>query len=150
VLAEIVHHFPWLRRVFADVGYAGNKLADALRRISKWTIGIIKRSDKAKGFEVLPRRWVVERTRLAQPKSAPRQGLRADHRIRRSLAIPRLNPDDNSPDRKGLKIRRIISNQALINKAKNENRNGIVMCNCKTEATGLVNDARSLQALQTG
>jgi putative transposase len=62
VLAEIVHHFPWLRRVFADVGYAGNKLKDALRRISKWTIDIIKRSDKAKGFEVLPRRWVVERT----------------------------------------------------------------------------------------
>lgn len=62
VLAEIVHRFPWLRHVFADGGYAGNKLKDALRRISKWTIDIIKRSDKAKGFEVLPRRWVVERT----------------------------------------------------------------------------------------
>ena len=36
----------------------------ALRRIgnSKWTIEIVKRSDKAKGFVVLPRRWVVERT----------------------------------------------------------------------------------------
>lgn len=62
VLAEIVQRFPWLRHVFADGGYAGNKLKDALRRISKWTIDIIKRSDKAKGFEVLPRRWVVERT----------------------------------------------------------------------------------------
>ena len=41
---------------------AGNKLKDALRRIGKWTIKIIKRSDTAKGFEVLPRRWVVERT----------------------------------------------------------------------------------------
>ncbi len=41
---------------------AGDKLKDALRRISKWTIEIIKRSDTAKGFEVLPRRWVVERT----------------------------------------------------------------------------------------
>jgi len=29
---------------------------------SKWTIAIIKRSDTANGFEVLPRRWVVERT----------------------------------------------------------------------------------------
>lgn len=37
----------------------------------------------------------------------------------------------------------------LINKQDNEHRNGIVMCNCKTEAAGLVNDARSLQALQT-
>ena len=34
----------------------------ALRKIGKWTVEIIKRSDHAKGFEVLPRRWVVERT----------------------------------------------------------------------------------------
>jgi putative transposase len=62
VLAEIVGRFPWLRHVFADGGYAGTKLKDALRRIGKWTIAIVKRSDTAKGFEVLPRRWVVERT----------------------------------------------------------------------------------------
>ncbi len=62
MLAEIVGRFPWLRHVFADGGYAGNKLKDAPRRIGKWTIKIIKRSDAAKGFEVLPRRWVVERT----------------------------------------------------------------------------------------
>ena len=62
MLAEIVGRFPWLRHVFADGGYAGNKLKDALRRIGKWAIKIIKRSDAAKGFEVLPRRWVVERT----------------------------------------------------------------------------------------
>ena len=64
VLAEIIRRFPWLRHVFADGGYAGDKLREALRKIgkSKWTIEIIKRSDAAKGFEVLPRRWVVERT----------------------------------------------------------------------------------------
>jgi len=62
VLGEIVRRFPWLRHVFADGGYAGNKLREALRRIGKWTVEIIKRSDTAKGFEVLPRRWVVERT----------------------------------------------------------------------------------------
>ncbi len=62
VLAEILHRFPWLRHIFADGGYAGDKLKDALRRIGKWTIAIIKRSDAASGFEVLPRRWVVERT----------------------------------------------------------------------------------------
>jgi putative transposase len=33
-----------------------------LRQIGKWTIEIVKRSDAAKGFIVLPRRWVVERT----------------------------------------------------------------------------------------
>ena len=31
-------------------------------RIGRWTLEIVKRSDVAKGFEVLPRRWVVERT----------------------------------------------------------------------------------------
>lgn len=35
---------------------------DALRSCGKWTIETIKRPDAAKGFEVLPRRWVVERT----------------------------------------------------------------------------------------
>jgi transposase len=59
VLAEIVRRFRWLRHVFADDGYAGDKLRDAVRRIGKWTVEIVKRSDTAKGFEVLPRRWVV-------------------------------------------------------------------------------------------
>lgn len=62
VLTAIVQRFPWLRHVFADGGYAGDKLKDALRPISEWTIEIVKRSDIAKGFKVLPRRWVVERT----------------------------------------------------------------------------------------
>lgn len=62
VLAEIIHRHPWLRHVFADGGYAGDKLRQALRKIRKWTVEIIKRSDHAKGFEVLSRRWVVERT----------------------------------------------------------------------------------------
>jgi hypothetical protein len=53
---------PWLRPIFADGGYAGDKLRKALKRIGEWTVEIIKRSDTAQGFEVLPRRWVVERT----------------------------------------------------------------------------------------
>ena len=53
---------PWLRHIFADGGYAGDKLRQALARLGRWTVEIIKRSDAAKGFEVLPRRWVVERT----------------------------------------------------------------------------------------
>ena len=62
VLASIRSLYPWLRHIFADGGYAGEKLRKALRRIGAWTIEIIKRSDTAHGFEVLPRRWVVERT----------------------------------------------------------------------------------------
>ncbi len=47
---------------FADGGYAGPKLNGALQKIGDWTMEIVKRSDCAKGFEILPRRWVVERT----------------------------------------------------------------------------------------
>src|SRR6202049_2942556 len=42
--------------------YAGDKLLDALKNLGDWTIEIVKRSDVAKGFVLLPRRWVVERT----------------------------------------------------------------------------------------
>ncbi len=62
VLSAIRCRWPWLRHVFADGGYAGKKLRKALRTIGDWRIEIIRRSDKADGFEVLPRRWVVERT----------------------------------------------------------------------------------------
>lgn len=62
VLAKARFRFPWLRHVFADGGYAGGKLRTALRRKGDWTIDIIRRSDRAKGFRILPRRWVVERT----------------------------------------------------------------------------------------
>lgn len=54
--------FPWLRHIFADSGYAGDKLREAMRGHGDWTVEIIKRSDAAKGFVVLPRRRVVERT----------------------------------------------------------------------------------------
>jgi transposase len=62
VLKAIRWRFPWLRHVFADGGYAGAKLRDAMAFHGSWTIEIIKRSDIVKGFEILPRRWIVERT----------------------------------------------------------------------------------------
>ena len=56
------NRYSWLRHVFADGGYAGQKLIEALKGNDNWTIQIIKRSDKANGFVLLPRRWVIERT----------------------------------------------------------------------------------------
>jgi len=62
VIASIRRLYPWLRHLFADGGYAGDKLRAAAAELGRWTIEIIKRSDPVMGFEVLPRRWVVERT----------------------------------------------------------------------------------------
>jgi transposase len=62
VLTSIRALYPWLRHVFADGGYACDKLRGAIATRGHWTIEIIKRSDVAKGFKVLKCRWVVERT----------------------------------------------------------------------------------------
>jgi transposase len=63
LVVQAVHDlFPWLRHLFADSAYAGGKLRQALAKFGRWTIEIVKRDAAATGFEVLPRRWVVERT----------------------------------------------------------------------------------------
>lgn len=61
LLATTCSAFPWLRHVFADAAYAGGKLEQALAKLGTWTFEIVRRTD-AKGFQPLPRRWVVERT----------------------------------------------------------------------------------------
>lgn len=53
--------YPRLKRIWADGGYAG-KLIDWTKRVGRWTLEIVKRSDKVAGFAVLPKRWIVERT----------------------------------------------------------------------------------------
>src|SRR5712675_148769 len=61
LIVEAIHDlFPWLRHLFADSAYSGDKLAKALTQFGRWTVEIVKRD--APGFVVLPRRWVVERT----------------------------------------------------------------------------------------
>jgi len=62
VLGAVRRRFPSLKHVFADGGYAGDKLREALLPLGKFTLEIIRRCDTALGFVVLPRRWVVERT----------------------------------------------------------------------------------------
>ena len=54
VLASIGSLYPWLLHVFADGGYGGDKLRDAMVPLGPWTLEIIRRSDIAKGFELLP------------------------------------------------------------------------------------------------
>jgi putative transposase len=50
-----------LRCIWADGGYRG-ALIEWVQRMCHWTLEIILRSDTAQGFQVLPKRWIVERT----------------------------------------------------------------------------------------
>ena len=58
LLHSIRRRFPFLGMVFADGGYQG-EVAAAAARHERLELAIVKRSDAAKGFELLPRRWVV-------------------------------------------------------------------------------------------
>lgn len=53
--------FAQLEFIWADGGYAG-KLIDHVHSLYSWVLQIVKRSDDRKGFQVLPKRWIVERT----------------------------------------------------------------------------------------
>lgn len=53
--------FPRLSLIWADGGYTG-KLIEWTKEMFGWAITIIKRSDNIRGFHVLPKRWIVERT----------------------------------------------------------------------------------------
>ena len=63
LLATLFGMFPFLLKLYADAGYQGQQFQEALQRVlSQAELEIVKRSDQAKGFVVLPKRWVVERT----------------------------------------------------------------------------------------
>ena len=76
---------PWLELVWADGGYNARQVAAAVAKMPVLRLEIVKRSDDMKGFVVLPRRWVVERTfswfgrnrRLAKDFREPRRTLAA-------------------------------------------------------------------------
>jgi transposase len=63
VLSSLFGLYPFLLKLFADGAYQGPQFkADVAKVLPQLSIEIVKRSDQAKGFAVLPRRWVVERT----------------------------------------------------------------------------------------
>jgi putative transposase len=78
VIQDLYDPFPWLRHLFADGAYAGQKLHDALAKFGAWTVEIIKRSDRATGFEVCSRA-LGRGTNLclAQSQPPPCQGFEA-------------------------------------------------------------------------
>lgn len=62
LLEHLRGRFPRLQHVFADRVYRGKQLTNALSHCGPWTIEIVQRPPGVKGFQLLPRRWVVERT----------------------------------------------------------------------------------------
>ena len=63
VMATLFGMFPFLRKLYADGGYQGPQFQAALQRVLRNVeVQIVKRSDAAKGFTVLPKRWIVERS----------------------------------------------------------------------------------------
>ena len=60
-LVRLVGRFPRLERIWADGAYAG-KLVLWARNVGGWTLELVRRPSNQNTFEVIPRRWVVERT----------------------------------------------------------------------------------------
>lgn len=54
--------FERLALIWADGGYSGQPMIDWVWHLAGWIFEVVKRSDDQKGFVILPRRWVVERT----------------------------------------------------------------------------------------
>ena len=61
VLRRALGRFPRLRLIWADQGYKAHFVAWA-KTVGGWAVAIVTRPAGSKGFAVLPRRWVVERT----------------------------------------------------------------------------------------
>lgn len=60
VIEALRYRFPRLAKVIADAGYRG-ELADRVKQCFGWVLTVVRRKDSKK-FEVLPQRWIVERT----------------------------------------------------------------------------------------
>ena len=90
LLTTLFGRYPFLKKLFADGGYQGPEFQKALTRIlPQLKTEIVKRSDQAKGFVVLPRRWVVERT-IAWLNRCRRLAKDWENLNRKALAFLRL------------------------------------------------------------
>jgi transposase len=63
VLSTMFGQFPFLEKLFADSAYAGPLFHDGLASVMPGLVTeIVRRSDRVKGFVVVHKRWIVERT----------------------------------------------------------------------------------------
>lgn len=63
LLGKVLSWCSWLRLMWVDGGYSGPAFAQWVKTLRpKLEVEVVKRSDDLKGFQILPRRWIVERT----------------------------------------------------------------------------------------
>jgi transposase len=63
ILKAVSRKSPWVEVAFVDGGYSGDETQRAAFEASRIKVSVVKRSDQSvKGFVVLPKRWIVERT----------------------------------------------------------------------------------------
>jgi len=63
LLKAVARKSPWVQLAFVDGGYAGDETQRAAFEASRIRVSVVKRSDRSvKGFVLLPKRWIVERT----------------------------------------------------------------------------------------
>jgi putative transposase len=61
VLKNVQHKYPRLKKIIVDQGYTG-ELIDWTMRVFGWVLEVVVKVAGLSGFNVLPKRWVVERT----------------------------------------------------------------------------------------
>jgi transposase len=90
LLTALVDRFPLLGKLFADGAYQGPQFRQALAKVwPQLQTEIIIRSDQIKGFVVLPKRWIVERT-LAWLNRCRRLAKDFENRTRYAVAFVHL------------------------------------------------------------
>ena len=63
LLCRVLGWFAWLRLLWVDGGYSGAAFTQWVKELRpKLVVEVVKRPAMAKGFKILPRRWIVERT----------------------------------------------------------------------------------------
>lgn len=62
MLAGLRPLMPRLKKIWADGAYGGDPLAQWCRKEGGWELEVVERNPDTEGFEVIPKRWIVERT----------------------------------------------------------------------------------------
>ena len=104
LIQKIQWNCPRLQKLWADGGYAGT-LETWVEQFAGWELEIVRKSDAVQGFEVLPKRWIVERTfgwlsryrRLSKDyELLPRTGENFIYLAMINLMLHRLAPEPRS------------------------------------------------------